>query len=35
MQAKARGVPVFMKEALEGVVPTDEMIQEFPKEFGI
>ena len=34
MQAKARGVPVFMKEALEGVVPTDEMIQEFPKEFG-
>lgn len=35
MQAKARGVPVFMKETLEGIVPTDEMIQEFPKEFGI
>ena len=33
MQAKARGVPVFMKEALEGIVPTNEMIQEFPKEF--
>ena len=35
MQAKARGVPVFMKEALEGIMPADEMIQEFPKEFGI
>lgn len=35
MQAKARGVPVFMKEALEGIMPADKMIQEFPKEFGI
>ena len=33
LQAKAKGVPVFMKEALEGIVPTNEMIQEFPKEF--
>ena len=35
IQAKARGVPVFMKEALEGIMPADKMIQEFPKEFGI
>ena len=33
LQAKAKGVPVFMKEALEGIVPGDKMIQEFPKEF--
>lgn len=33
-QATARGIPVFMKEALEGIIENDNMIQEFPKEFG-
>ena len=34
-QARAQGVPVFMKEALEGIIPGGQMIQEFPKEFGL
>lgn len=32
-QAKAQGVPVFMKEALEGILPENEMVQQFPGEF--
>lgn len=34
-QARAQDVPVFMKEALEGIIPGGQMIQEFPKEFGL
>lgn len=35
-QAAAENIPVFMKEDLwsEGIVPEDQMIQQFPKEFG-
>lgn len=32
-QAKAQNVKVFMKEDLKGIVPEDELIQEFPPEF--
>ena len=32
-QARAQGVPVFMKEDLCGILSEDEMIQQFPKEF--
>ena len=34
-QAKAQGVSVFYKEALEGIIPGEEMVQQFPKEFGL
>lgn len=33
-QAKAMNIPVFMKEDLLGILDENEMIQEFPKEFG-
>ena len=33
-QAKANNIPVFMKEDLLGILNENEMIQEFPKEFG-
>ena len=33
-QAKANNIPVFMKEDLLGILDENEMIQEFPKEFG-
>ena len=31
---KEKNIPVFMKEDLLGILNEDEMIQEFPKEFG-
>ena len=33
-QAKSNNIPVFMKEDLLGILDENEMIQEFPKEFG-
>ena len=33
-QANANNIPVFMKEDLLGILDENEMIQEFPKEFG-
>lgn len=33
-QAKEKNIPVFMKEDLLGILEENEMIQEFPKEFG-
>lgn len=33
-QAKAKNIPVFMKEDLLEIMSEEEMIQEFPKEFG-
>lgn len=33
VQARALGIPVFMKEDLAGIVPEGEMIQQFPEEF--
>ena len=32
-QCKEKGIPVFMKEDLLGILNENEMIQEFPKEF--
>ena len=32
VQARALGIPVFMKEDLAGIVPEGEMIQQFPEE---
>ena len=33
-QAKEKNIPVFMKEDLFGILSEEEMIQEFPKDFG-
>lgn len=33
-QAKEKNIPVFMKEDLFGILSEEEMIQEFPKNFG-
>ena len=32
-QARAKGIPVFMKEDLCGIIEEGEMVQQFPKEF--
>lgn len=34
-QARTQGVPVFMKEDLCGIFNEKDMIQQFPKEFGL
>ncbi len=34
-QARAMGIPVFMKEDLFGILNEKEMIQQFPEEFGL
>lgn len=34
-QALDLGIPLFMKEDLCGIIQEEEMIQQFPKEFGI
>lgn len=34
-QAASNGIPVFMKEDLSGILSDEEMIQRFPKEFGL
>lgn len=34
-QALSAGIPVFMKEDLCGILPESQMIQQFPKEFGL
>lgn len=34
-QAISKGIPVFMKEDLYGILNKKEMIQQFPKEFGL
>lgn len=34
-QAAEKGIPVFMKEDLCGIVPPRQMIQQFPEEFDI
>lgn len=34
-QAKSKNIPVFMKEDLHGILSEKEIIQQFPKEFGL
>lgn len=33
MHSVSRGIPVFMKEDLKGIMPIEEMVQQFPEEF--
>lgn len=33
MHSVSRGIPMFMKEDLKGIMPIEEMVQQFPEEF--